>query len=337
MSFVPLEHQAAGHPGAIRSGDGSLFAKPALKQEIDFYTATQERMSKLSDDLALGETISDWMPRFIGTLTPGITQELSTHQSESIDDKTRQDADKMVKLMGTDEYILLDNELYGFNEPSVLDIKLGSILYDDTADDGKVARMKKVSNTTTSGSLGFRVCGMKIPDSFGKLPEDPGDCDMANVCHYDPAGYISFDKFFGRRLTDVTVEKGLEIFFRYNELPKQLQDQLIEKFSVRLQMLYNCMLDTEMRMVSGSLLFVFENDLARWKQCDYEDPLIKEMTTSEDSDGSEDNDSDNADPSAPLSRLSLIDFAHTQYTPGKGYDEEVVNGIEKLLDVIQRI
>ena len=44
----------------------------------------------------------------------------------------------------------------------MIDIKLGRILYDKDTSEEKRLRMEQVSSDTTSGSLGFRICGMQV-------------------------------------------------------------------------------------------------------------------------------------------------------------------------------
>ena len=58
-------------------------------------------------------------------------------------------------------------------------------------------------------------------------------------------------------------------------------------FHKRLQLLYNCLLDYEVRIFSGSLLFIYESDLTKWENVtedNYEtyDPLVREMVREED-------------------------------------------------------
>ncbi|KAJ1670289.1 hypothetical protein EV182_008305, partial [Spiromyces aspiralis] len=60
------------------------------------------------------------------------------------------------------EYICIQNLLNGFAKPCVMDIKLGTRLYDDTASPEKRARMIKKSQETTTWSLGLYICGIKV-------------------------------------------------------------------------------------------------------------------------------------------------------------------------------
>ena len=335
MSLINAKHKAAGHDGPVQTEDGSLFCKPTNKQEMDFYAKAAQLSSDGDDSLPLGSLLTDWMPIHYGSLTADM-QKYTKPKDTGIDKfETNSDVDTRLKKDST--YIVLQDVLYGFKRPNVLDIKLGSILFDESASKEKVERMKKVSKSTTSGSLAFRICGMQMANDFpGTLPADISGIDMKGVCDIQEDGYLGFNKFFGRRLTSKTVVEGLRIFFRYNKLDRDTQDQMIKTFTMRLMMFYNCILDSEIRAVSSSLLFVYENDQQVWKLKNYEDPLIKESEVGGDGDvdaggnfdsnvdGNDDNenynDNANAEQRAPLSELKYIDFAHSKFTPGMGYD-----------------
>lgn len=336
--MIPLQHQAAGHEGPLQNEDGSLFIKPTNAQEIEFYNETQIRRSKLSDDKPYGDSLSDWMPQYVGVLYPGASDDLIRESNGTMDEKLLNKALDTLEIEGENkQYLILNNCLHGFSQPSIMDIKLGSILYDSNANADKVERMKKVSQQTTSGTLSFRIAGMKIKDHFNKLPGPIKGINMDEACKTDN-GYLFFTKYFGRKLTKDTIQEGLRIFFRYNNLPKNVQDLMIENFFARLQILYNCLLDEEIRVVSGSLLFIFENDINRWKTNDYQDQIVlPPLIMESDGDDEEDEIELQDDSDTPLSTLKFIDFAHAEYVPGKGYDEEIVSGIENLFKIIEHI
>lgn len=46
--------------------------------------------------------------------------------------------------------------------PCIMDIKIGRRLYDIDASLDKINRREIKSSQTTSGSLGFRLCGVKV-------------------------------------------------------------------------------------------------------------------------------------------------------------------------------
>ena len=56
-------------------------------------------------------------------------------------------------------YLVLENLTQEFVKPCVLDLKMGTRMYSDTAAAAKVASQKRKSVRTTSASLGVRFCG----------------------------------------------------------------------------------------------------------------------------------------------------------------------------------
>ncbi|CDK29757.1 unnamed protein product [Kuraishia capsulata CBS 1993] len=333
--FIPFPHQAAGHPGSLQSVDGSLFLKATTKQEIAFYEGLNAQED--NPDTDLGSKLLHWTPTFMGTLTLGATPDVV--KKGNIDAEmmaTVQSQSGSVDELTSKEYLVLRNALYGYSQPSVLDVKLGSILYDENTSSEKVQRLSEVSKNTTSGSLNFRVCGMKI--RHNQIPSDLEGVrmdDCTSLLKEEGSDIITFDKTFGRSLTNETVTKGLGLFFRHNRLPVNVQQKILEIFHLRLQILYNCLLDEEVRIRSGSLFFVFENDLSRWEQLEYDDPVIEEEFWEEEDD--DDDDDENKTPVARLSALKVIDFAHSKFVPGKGYDENVVKGVENLMSCFERL
>ncbi|KAH3667249.1 hypothetical protein OGAPHI_002898 [Ogataea philodendri] len=327
MSIVPIEHKAAGHDGSLQSADGSLFFKPTTTQEKDFYLQTQAKIHELTDEIELGSELFHWMPLFYGSMVPGVTDQLREQQAD-VDKDLSIDNEKQSLLQGQ-EFLVLENVLYGFKKPSLIDIKLGNVLYDENSSSEKIERMKKVSETTTSGSLHYRICGMKMPVSTKSLPKIQGVDLNSTVTKSSDGNYLIFDKIFGRSLTKSTVKDAFELFFFHNKLPESIQIIALENTIQRLQLLYNCLIDQETRMVGASILMIIENDTERWEELELQDILIKEPEIEDDS------DSESSD--APLSALKLIDFAHSRYTPGSGSDEAILVGIENLLTVLGEI
>ena len=57
--------------------------------------------------------------------------------------------------------LVLENLSHRFSKPNILDIKLGTVLYDETASEDKVARMIKAAKDTTSFETGVRLTGFQ--------------------------------------------------------------------------------------------------------------------------------------------------------------------------------
>lgn len=344
MKFRPSPHQAAGHAGILEAGP--VFAKKTNQQEIDFYNEAKLR-SELQLN-ALGSELYDWMPVFMGTLTQGaienpdaITLNLDVSNGLSVQETTTTE----------DQYIVLQNLLYKYKNPCILDIKLGAVLVDDTVSEEKRQRLAKVSAETTSGSLHFRVCGMKVFNgNSDKKPKElfPGQNDTISVEDVDGAEeaqgtkYLKFNKFFGRSLNTQTAKNGIKLFFT-ETYPSQIRKALIIKFHQRLQLLYNCLVDAEVRIKSGSLFFCYDaGALSNLLEEEYEqiDPIIAEEEL-EDSDEEletgEASESLVAGQAGAPSKLKFIDFAHSNFTDGQGHDENMIIGVENLINIFKEL
>lgn len=58
--------------------------------------------------------------------------------------------------------LVLENLTHRFQRPNVLDIKLGTQLYDEDASDEKKERMQRASEASTSGTTGIRLTGFQV-------------------------------------------------------------------------------------------------------------------------------------------------------------------------------
>lgn len=320
---MPVESvlQAAGHDGCEVSGP--VFIKATTEQEVQFY-----RDAFVGDSLLDGTLLLHWMPVMMGTLTPGNLNGIEGAEKPVLG---LGEADHMNPSVNDGKVkIVLQNLYHGFSHPSILDIKLGKVLTDDTVSTEKAQRLAKVSSTTTSGSLGFRICGMKLwGKDIQQLPQIYPNMKDHVTSDND---YLSFDKFFGRSLTASTMEQAIHLYF--SAIPVKYRLKVINRFHQRLQLLYNCLLDAEVKIFSGSLLLIYESDPHRWSMVDtYDeaDPLLYGLPD----DSDEGDTSDQAD--APLSKLNIIDFAHATHTRGEGYDENIVDAVENLIDLFDRI
>lgn len=61
--------------------------------------------------------------------------------------------------------IVLENLAYPFIKPNILDIKLGTVLYDEYATPEKRQRMENTARVTTSLETGIRLTGFQVCSS----------------------------------------------------------------------------------------------------------------------------------------------------------------------------
>ncbi|CAK9439637.1 uncharacterized protein LODBEIA_P37370 [Lodderomyces beijingensis] len=363
--LTPSQHQAAGHDGCMTSD--SLFIKPTTRQELDFYQRTLELDEASHEEPLLGALLSHWMPPWLGQLSqsdidsppPPTSSSASTLEIATTQDSSR-------------KFIVLQNLYHGIIHPNILDIKLGSTLTDDkVTPKAKIERLRQVSLNTTSGTLGFRICGMKVYQNHhhqGKeqsqvvMPRElfkemqsciTADSMLENI-EYDgvereeKTTYLEFNKYFGRGLDVNNIADALRLFFANLHHAKML----IHRFVQRLQLLHNCLLSYHTRMYSASLLFVVEGDSRRWSTVnganyDEFDPLVYEFDPAQDDEeDDEEKEEDEGDkviriPLGNPSRLSglyLIDFAHSKHVDAKeGLDDNVLDGIENLIEIFAKL
>jgi 1D-myo-inositol-tetrakisphosphate 5-kinase/inositol-polyphosphate multikinase len=66
---------------------------------------------------------------------------------------------------------MIDNLTYGFRNACIMDAKLGRITWTKHHKPEKIESQMAKAKTTTTGSLGFRLCGMVVKDSQGQKVE----------------------------------------------------------------------------------------------------------------------------------------------------------------------
>lgn len=313
--------QAAGHAGAMQNDAGDLFYKPTDPNEAGFY----QLIASEHPDL---QSIT---PQFYGTLSVN-DESANISLPEGMALPTGTDASGVKKEK--DQLIVLKSALYGFEEPCVLDVKLGKQLWDDDAPQEKRDRLDKVSAETTSGTLSLRLAGMNVYDDS------------------EEGKRIPYDKHYGRNLKTEEFESGLAKFFPFpigaaDKSPKaqHRQEQIglvLDYFLNRLKHIHSILSTKEFVMRAGSLLFVYEgkesaftSKLDKFEALQKAEADDKEPAAEEDADEEED-EVTAQDVQDQLFKLDLIDFAHTRFTPGKGPDEGVLKGIQVLIDTFEK-
>ncbi|KAA8904994.1 inositol polyphosphate kinase-domain-containing protein [Sphaerosporella brunnea] len=240
-----------------------------------------------------------WMPTFYGTLT--LSDDLIPEKTTDGDGKPH---DRKASLV-------LQNLTYGFNKPCVLDVKLGAQLWDEFASQEKRDRLDAVSDKSTSRSLGMRVAGMKVwkGEGAGK-------------------GYQVYDKYYGRDFTADNVLDAIKEYFSADISPEQVKI-IAARFLAKVSDIRMVLESQESRMYAASLLFVFEGDGNTLAQA-----LEDEKNRPPKDENEDEEDDDEEDKILMVEELKLIDFAHANWTPGQGPDENALQGVrsmEKLL------
>ena len=248
----------------------------------------------------------------------------------------------------TDLAIVLENLLFGYTKPNFIDVKLGARLWADDAPPAKRTKLDKAAEETTSKPLGFRIAG-------GKTYQGPCSGEEEGLTL---DGYKEFDKNYGRTFTAENVRRGFEEYFLMEPGAKAKGSlrRVIKRFIDDIQGMMEVVQGQESRIYSASLLFVYEGDKKT-----LEDAFVKEKKVlavykereaapgdgdlhadghefhAGDQISNDDDDDDEEDEEIKFPAihcLKLIDFAHAQWTPGQGPDENILHGMRNVSKIL---
>jgi 1D-myo-inositol-tetrakisphosphate 5-kinase/inositol-polyphosphate multikinase len=256
------------------------------------------------------------------------------------------------KKLDTPTAIVLENLATGFRHPNILDVKLGSRLWADDAPEAKRRKLDDVAKETTSGSLGFRIAGMKtwighVDDNGSSLT------NKAKGIEYKD-GYLCYDKLYGRAFAAHDIKDGFIEYFGgqtdprngISKLKRYKVASVIKSVLRELESIRFVLRGEETRMYSASILVVFEGDEGavdeaingeeeRMERMEVMRRVEEGTATEEEIDGLPDSDDEEDEPLPKLYDIRLIDFAHATFTPGEGADNNVLQGVESLVRIFR--
>jgi 1D-myo-inositol-tetrakisphosphate 5-kinase/inositol-polyphosphate multikinase len=355
--------------GVLSDASGDLVIKPCTQAEVSFY----ELANKEHQDFAF------YMPRFMGTLqlgnqTPALsappvstggtsapmtiadTQALAptaTHApSSSVPGIAASAAISELgplkgKKLDTDLHIVLENVSAGFAQPNILDLKLGARLWDDDAKLDKRERLDKVANETTSGSLGFRIAGMRVWQ--GEKKADPLVAQLDDVVAAanseqeqdkyskleEASNHKSYNKFYGRQFSAETVLQGFKEYFLVPSagITEDHARIILWNFLEEVKDIEKILMQKESRMYSASLLFVYEGHPDAFKTSF--DAITNAPEPKPTADDDEEDEEEEERPK--VHAVKLIDFAHAQFQEGLGPDENMLTGVRSTIRVLEML
>ncbi|KAL8811232.1 MAG: hypothetical protein Q9223_003352 [Gallowayella weberi] len=322
--------------GVLSDPSGAVVIKPCSQAEADFYHSTADPKHA---------HFAMFIPTFMGTLELNSKSELAaattaimnpTEAGQAITDSQHAipNAPVVEKAWApsnggkikTDLAIVLENIAAPFKKPNILDVKLGARLWDEKAPPDKRAKLDKVAEETTSKPLGFRIAGMRTWQGAAGTESNGVSKDT----------YKLYDKHYGRTLSVETVRQGFEDYFLLERgaAATGAVRKVIKRFLEDLAGLEYALEHEESRMYSASLLFVYEGDKGA-----LEDALVGERDESTNGlNGNEthEEDDDGDEEHAPaVQGLKLIDFAHAEWTPGQGRDENLLHGLRSTIKILE--
>ncbi|KAK2031372.1 inositol polyphosphate kinase [Colletotrichum zoysiae] len=347
------------------------FYNSAIENHPDFADLMPLFMGTLMlSDPAELSSIEDGVPGPVSSAAAKeeLTQAVTGQPSAAAAADSQNDKDKWVqnksKRIKTDQAVVLENSGSGFTSPNFLDVKLGERLWADDAPAEKKRRFDEITRKTTHGTLGFRIAGMKVWR---------GSTMKSELDHED---YKIYDKDYGRTHvnTENVVENFRKfIFNRAAGIDDDLARAVVQAFLRDLRTVERVLASKESRMYSASLLFVFEGDGDRLKDAIAQNNSAVDRVEAElerdnkpgrpalrvdsgieliDDDlvtinaavnggvQDEDDDEDDEDDAPALPKvysLKLIDFAHAQWTPGQGPDENTLKGVRSLIKIFEEM
>ncbi|KAI6110867.1 SAICAR synthase-like protein [Pisolithus croceorrhizus] len=272
---VPLSSQVGGHAGVQTTEDGSLLLKPALPRELEFYQLIRDGVSPDVDAATATASglkpLLPWIPKFLGVLS------LGNHLVDNLPEMAAvHDLPAFVQANGTATTIVLENLTHGFRKPCILDVKLGTVLYDEDAPPEKKERMIQTAANTTSLSTGVRLTGFQVyandhpdpvltPKKYGKTikPEHLPD----GIARFFPfRGPVSSTRVSPSIAAASNMPPSGDIVATPDNiqpgLPLHILLVLLTRLLEALERLRVALSTAEVRIVGGSVLIIYEGDWA---------------------------------------------------------------------------
>uniref|UniRef100_A0AAG5DWF3 Kinase n=1 Tax=Anopheles atroparvus TaxID=41427 RepID=A0AAG5DWF3_ANOAO len=296
-----LENQVAGHTAAQgclgllkpSNNDGTIL-KPTGKvlcgiREIAFYERLMESPEKQSDDESIDSTAASLellrriVPRYYG------------HPKLTIDDKEV-------------EFIQLEDLANGFDQPCIMDVKIGSRTWDPLATPDK-RKAEEGKYKACRQRFGLCIPGFQV---FSRKHEGQ---------------LIRHGKDYGKKLTEANIRDAFLLFLNANKNGK-LQRKLIDHFLRELALIENwARTQTAFRLYSSSVLLIY--DAARLDSADQERQDVL---------GFNSDHTETTDTRSGWVKAKIIDFAHAfpaDEAPGT-VDYNYLQGIESLVGIFRQ-
>jgi 1D-myo-inositol-tetrakisphosphate 5-kinase/inositol-polyphosphate multikinase len=252
------------------------------------------------------------------------------------------------RKLDTELHIVLENITHGFSKPNVLDLKLGAQLWDEGAKPEKRARLDAVSAETTSGSLGFRIAGMRtyMPSSTSsessQKPEIPSD--LKDFVEDNGSSFWVYNKMYGRsKLSTSNITDGFWAYIlpngRGNSSKRELQRaaEVLGFFLAEVTDIQKAFERKESRMYSASILLVYEGDIDAYEKTREKLASTTVKAGNEDEGDEEDEGGEEEEDLPKLAAVKVIDFAHATWQPGRGPDENAIRGMRSTGKILEEL
>ncbi|MCJ1261086.1 hypothetical protein MMC22_000950 [Lobaria immixta] len=277
----------------------------------------------------------------------------------------------------TETAIMLENVAEHYQKPNILDVKLGARLWSDDAPRAKREKLDRNAEETTSKALGIRIAGMRIWQGLDSTDDSGPLIDGYRVYDKTYGRALTsetvrqgFEHYFRLRKGDVPNKLIKRVIRRFLEDLEGLQSALEKEesrmYSSSLLFVYEgdrtalqeafisektfldsleedgtnqgnasngCTSANSMGTSNGNSLFHGEapSDQATLP------PHHHTPTTAPLDEPNPEDDEDEQPPMPPVQALKLIDFAHAEWTPGQGPDENMLHGIRTVIRLLREL
>ncbi|KAI9245271.1 hypothetical protein EDC94DRAFT_665308 [Helicostylum pulchrum] len=322
--LVHFDQQVAGHDKLmLMSTNDLIVVKPCKKRELDFY-----------QDAINFPDFQDFTPECYGTVRAATEKDLKLLDKSDI-------LTIFIFNLKILQNLCLENVLHGFTKPCILDLKMGSLLYDQDATEEKKKRMIMHSLNTTSSKIGLRLSGLKVYDTvkrrYARFEKKYGQSrTVDNVLEallaylFPVSKYASDAENYAEYIEDTTTEQDII----KEKIPTKYSKWVIECFIDTIKEIKESIIEhPNLRLIGSSLLFIYEGDRAAadktWKSMLEEDDLPQNK---------DEDDSRLEDDELPpkMCDLRLIDFAHSDWHAERNeQDPDLINGFDNLIALLE--
>jgi inositol-polyphosphate multikinase len=260
---------------------------------------------------------------------------------------------------------VLENITASLILPNILDVKLGTVLYDIDASEEKKVRSEAKAIRTTSRETGIRLTGFQVnrnssrvsntSDFWGTPTNYFTDSHTTQVYDHDKKAPEITPKSYGYSLKSSELHEGIAKVFPLSPsstgkpegqgLPRELLMSVLRGIKSEIEKIRSTLDEMEFTMIGGSLLIAYEADWERVSSgLEYlanrdpnADSESEEEEEEEEEEGSEQSTSSKqgreSKPGPPY-KVRLIDFAHFRFMPGQGPDRRMLKGIDTILRLL---